>query len=124
MNRQKLEQIKLKLFEDKTRLEKELSRFATKDKIVKDDFDTRFPEFGRNEEDNAQEVTSYTDNLSIEHSLELKLKDVNDALEKIKKGTYGTCEKCSQKIKDARLEILPTARLCMDCYKKGGSKQK
>lgn len=123
MDQKTIEKIKEKLLKDKKRLNKELKRFAVKDERPEGDFDTLFPEIGRKEEENALEVASYTDNLPIEHSLELKLKDVNDSLEKIQKGTFGSCEKCGGKIRDERLEILPTARFCMKCHKEKGGKK-
>jgi DnaK suppressor protein len=36
-------------------------------------------------------------------------------LEKIKNGTYGTCENCGQKIEEARLRANPEAKLCLKC---------
>jgi DnaK suppressor protein len=55
--------------------------------------------------------------LPIEYSLELKLKDVNLALEKMKKGTYGICEKCQKRIKEERLKIYPVVQYCLNCKK-------
>jgi len=49
--------------------------------------------------------------------LELKLKNVDLALEKIKKGKYGICEKCGKEIEEKRLEVYPEARLCQKCKK-------
>ncbi|MBI2329882.1 TraR/DksA C4-type zinc finger protein [Candidatus Daviesbacteria bacterium] len=40
------------------------------------------------------------------------------ALTKIKKGTYGKCEKCGMKIEIGRLMIMPTAQYCIACSKK------
>ena len=40
------------------------------------------------------------------------------ALEMIKNKTYGYCQSCSQPISRARLEAVPTARLCIDCKSK------
>lgn len=37
------------------------------------------------------------------------------ALKKIEEGKFGICEKCGQEIDKARLEIMPTAKLCMGC---------
>ncbi|MDQ6838822.1 MAG: TraR/DksA C4-type zinc finger protein [Actinomycetota bacterium] len=45
--------------------------------------------------------------------------EIDFALEKIKAGTYGLCEKCGQPIPEARLEALPHAALCVAC-KSGG----
>lgn len=36
-------------------------------------------------------------------------------LKKIEEGKFGTCEKCGHEIDKARLEIMPTAKLCMNC---------
>src|SRR3989344_643904 len=50
--------------------------------------------------------------------LRLRLKDIDLALEKIKKGRYGYCEKCGKDISPARLKILPEARFCVDDERK------
>ncbi len=109
-------ELKEKLEKDKGDLEKELQSFATEDKKPRGDWDTRYPQFnGGGIEEEADEVQEYEKLLSVEYSLESKLKDVNLALEKIKKGKYGVCEKCDKKISDERLTICPEARLCMKC---------
>ncbi len=41
--------------------------------------------------------------------------EINHALRKIAKGTYGTCERCGKSIPRRRLKILPQARTCMKC---------
>jgi len=42
------------------------------------------------------------------------LREVEAALERVRAGTYGTCEVCHQPIAAARLEARPTARTCVD----------
>jgi DnaK suppressor protein len=46
------------------------------------------------------------------------LRDTEDALTKIADGSYGRCELCQGEIGAARLEAMPTARLCMACASK------
>lgn len=43
---------------------------------------------------------------------------VKTALLKINKKTYGKCESCKKAIEPARLEVMPTAVLCLSCSKK------
>ncbi len=43
------------------------------------------------------------------------LDDLDRALERLRDGTYGTCERCGQPIAAARLQIRPTARTCVSC---------
>ncbi|MEK7070902.1 MAG: TraR/DksA C4-type zinc finger protein, partial [Patescibacteria group bacterium] len=50
--------------------------------------------------------------------LHRKVVDMDLALTKVEKGTYGRCEKCSMPIPLARLELIPEARFCIDCERK------
>lgn len=44
-----------------------------------------------------------------------QLKLVEKALEKIKNGTYGICDRCEGKIPAKRLDAMPFARYCVAC---------
>ena len=43
------------------------------------------------------------------------LYEIEDALERIKRGVYGICEICLKQIPQVRLEAIPFARLTVDC---------
>jgi RNA polymerase-binding transcription factor DksA len=43
------------------------------------------------------------------------LSEIDDALERVRDGSYGSCEDCKGRIPLERLEILPMARHCMRC---------
>ncbi len=47
------------------------------------------------------------------------VEEIDDALAKIDRKTYGACERCHEPIPKARLRALPYARLCVAC-KSGG----
>lgn len=120
MKKDFIEKIKNELEQKKNLIEKELQGFAKKDKKVKGDWDTRFPDLdgesgGGKLEDEAKEVEEYSTLLPIEFSLETRLRDINLALEKIKQGKYGVCEKCNKPITKKRLKVCPEARLCLKC---------
>ena len=122
MNKQLLAKIKEKLEKAKISIEQELKNFAEKDKKIKGDWDTKFPKFNggagsQQLEESADEVEEYVTRLPIEHSLELRLKNINLALEKIKEGKYGKCEKCSGEIEEERLKVYPDAKWCIKCQK-------
>lgn len=51
-----------------------------------------------------------------------KLAQINGALERIDEGTYGHCTRCDAPIAAERLEILPSATLCMDCQRNESAK--
>src|SRR5690242_9341898 len=43
------------------------------------------------------------------------LLELDAALGRLRVGAYGRCENCGGPIGDARLEVLPAARLCVRC---------
>ncbi len=85
--------------------------------------------FGDNDNNNATELSNYdnhpaeiaTEVFDIEHQMALKklqeheVDEINRAKEKIKNGTYGLCESCGEAIDPKRLELLPQAKLCINC---------
>lgn len=44
-----------------------------------------------------------------------EVKQIDDALAKIRAGHYGTCEQCGRPIKKARLKAIPFTTLCVSC---------
>lgn len=53
--------------------------------------------------------------IAIENSVQALLRQVEEALDRLKRGTYGTCAECGQPIHPDRLRALPYARLCINC---------
>ena len=43
------------------------------------------------------------------------LTQVEDAIERIKRGTFGECRVCEKEIPKVRLEAVPTTRICVPC---------
>lgn len=113
------EELKNKLEEEKKSIQKELETFAQEDPNSKDNWDAKYPnrEDGDKDEE-ADEVQEYDNMVALEHSLEVKLKDVKEAIEKIENGTYGVCENCGKTISEERLQACPEARTCLNCHEK------
>lgn len=41
--------------------------------------------------------------------------EIRAALDRIEKGTFGTCERCGVAIPKARLDVIPYTRFCVQC---------
>jgi len=65
-----------------------------------------------------------TDNFDREFALDLVsseqklLYEVNEALRRLEKGSFGCCEQCGKSIGRKRLQAVPYARLCIKCGEK------
>ena len=53
--------------------------------------------------------------LNVKRQREERLTRVRTALERIDKGSFGNCVRCSNPITPARLEAFPDALLCVRC---------
>ena len=74
-----------------------------KDQDIKDDLDY------------AELVSdSFTEGMIANHQLE-EYKQIEEALVKISKGTYGICDMCSIVIPLGRLKAKPFAKFCTEC---------
>lgn len=57
-------------------------------------------------------------NAGLANNINNILYEINEALYRIEKGEYGLCEVCHNKINDERLQVMPYARMCIDCKRK------
>jgi DnaK suppressor protein len=53
--------------------------------------------------------------LSLSENDRVRLQEVDEALDRIANGTYGTCEECGGPISLKRLEVRPVAKYCVPC---------
>ena len=118
MRKEDLENFKKQLEKEKKNIIEQLNSFARKEP-GRENWSAKFPEFDGSSarEEEVDEVEEYTTLLSLEISLERKLKEINSALERIKKGIFGICEKCKREIEIERLKANPAERYCKNCGK-------
>jgi RNA polymerase-binding transcription factor DksA len=64
-------------------------------------------------EERAEKFEELDNNEAILNTLELRLRDVKRALDKIAEGKYGICEIGGEQIEEQRLEVNPAARTCI-----------
>ena len=108
-------EIEKTLLAQKKQVLHELNEVSRKDDHEADNTSTKFPEYGDKPDENAQEITDYTTNIVTEKVLEKSLEDIEKALDRISKGTYGTCKYCGNPIAEKRLLARPTASSCVSC---------
>jgi RNA polymerase-binding transcription factor DksA len=63
--------------------------------------------------DTAQVSAEQGEAQALAAQLRDQLDDVEHALSRLDEGTYGTCEVCGEPIGDARLEVMPATRFCI-----------
>lgn len=87
------------------------------------------PGLGNHMADDGTEAFDQAAGLSLHRNEQVLLEQVERALARMDKGTYGICDRCGQEIDFARLKAIPYASLCIRCQtqaegpKSNGSKR-
>ncbi len=103
MTQEKINHYKGELEKERTLI---LSEIKKNEKPV--DFGSDVDHFDE-ETDEAEEVGNQ---LAVAQDLKTRLDDIEVALEKIREGRYGICEKDGEEIEEEILDIDPESRLC------------
>jgi RNA polymerase-binding transcription factor DksA len=103
-----------RLEEEKKKLEGELSTVGRRNPSNPADWEPIATETGQEADvtDAADRMESFGDNVAILTDLENRYNDVMGALERMEKGTYGTCSIGGEAIEEARLDADPAATTC------------
>jgi RNA polymerase-binding transcription factor DksA len=64
--------------------------------------------------DSGQVAAEQGENQALAARLRDQLDDVELALAKLDSGSYGRCEICGNEIGEARLEVMPATRFCIE----------
>lgn len=110
-----IEQIKKDLLKKREEILSELKSITNADGTNNR---VKFPEYGDKADENAQEIDEYTTNLATDKLLEKTLRDINNALDRMEKGTYGVCKYCKKSIGKKRMLARPVASTCVECKTK------
>ncbi len=107
--------LKKKLLEEKARLQKDIE-------VTIPVISEGRVGYSTHQADDASEVFEQTKNDAVHEHLQWLLGEVEHALAKFANGRYGICEACGKPIHYARLEALPSARLCIEDQQKSEKK--
>ncbi|MFA4833754.1 MAG: TraR/DksA family transcriptional regulator [Patescibacteria group bacterium] len=118
IDKKTLEGIRKDLLTRKRQILEDLGDITGKDKHDKDEHKALFPDYGEKPDENAQEIGEYTTNLATEKVLENTLRDIENSLDRIEKGTYGICKYCKNPIGKKRMLARPVASACVECKTK------
>jgi len=105
------------LLKEKKTIEETLSTISKRNPNNPSDWEAQYPDFNvapSDKGDLADEVEQYDKALGLNSVLETKLREIDDALAKIKDGKYGKCEVGGDMIDEKRLNANAAARTCME----------
>ncbi len=103
------------LSEQKDKLVRQIDYLKTEDPYSKKDRDHAVTD------DTITEIEEHDRIFATAEELQKELRNVERALKRIEDGTYGICVNKGEKIEEERLQIMPTATMCLPCQKESKS---
>ena len=70
--------------------------------------------FDQHPGDSGTETFEMAKNVSLLEQVEDELREVDTAVGRLDRGTYGRCQACGRPIGDERLEAMPATRFCVE----------
>lgn len=118
MDKSKLDYFRRKLEKEKDDVIETLHLMKRNDTIDSNvSFLTELSIYDNHPSDLASEVYDKERGLALKGNEISILNKINDALDRIKDGTYGRCQECGKDINEERLEFIPYAEYCVNCQR-------
>src|SRR3989344_2569079 len=108
-----IEKIKNSLLNQQKKVEDDLKALEEDDPVLKDNASAESSEPGTD----SWLADTHSRVVAMKQNLIDMLYRTKDALVRIKTGNFGKCENCGKQIEPERLEVMPTATLCIACSK-------
>lgn len=111
MNQQTVEKFKKRLLADQEDVSKRIVELKKDDPFSDPEYsnDNAAVDNDVREQETHQRIEAERDTLKI------KLKNIESALKRIEKGSYGLCKRCNKEIPEKRLQLVPETSYCVTC---------
>jgi YteA family regulatory protein len=125
MNEQKLDYFKKKLLKEKNNVMALLNQMEENEvfnsKVELASEISELSMYDNHPSDTASEVFDQERGMALkEHEITI-IKKIEDCLQNIEEGSYGSCKSCGEDIPEERLEFIPYAEFCVSCQDKANN---
>ncbi|MEJ6950916.1 TraR/DksA C4-type zinc finger protein [Natronospora cellulosivora (SeqCode)] len=115
MENNKLNYYRNILNKERDRLKKEMKSFEDEQRLSQKDSTGELSSYDNHPGDEGTLTFEREMDLGLFDNIFSRLKEVDDALEKIDTGDYGICQSCGDSINKERLDLVPATSFCQDC---------
>ncbi len=115
MNAKMQEKLRTQLEERRSQIEGNVSSMAEEIRSIGIDQDDENGSLGNHMADDGSNVFEAERLVTISEDIQQLLGQIDAALERMKQGTYGPCQRCGKPIGEDRLEAFPYVAYCIEC---------
>lgn len=115
MQATKLDDMRTALLARREEVQDEIQRLDTELRAIGADQELERGGLGNHIAEDGASVTEQERIATLSDHLAGQLEQVQEALQRMDKGTYGTCQRCGKPINEERLEAFPWVPYCIEC---------
>lgn len=116
MDNNRIDYFRLKLFEEKKKLLKTLNNMTNMEEYGSmDNYYNELSQYDNHPADIGTEVFMREQDEGFKNNLKDTLREIDNSLVDIRNANYGKCQNCGKEIHEARLEIIPYLKTCLEC---------
>lgn len=106
-----------RLLEEKKNIKESLENISKETNDSIDMYYTELSGYDNHPADIGTEVFMMEQDKGMKNKLKNTLREIEESLEDMSNGTYGTCKNCNKEINEERLELIPYLKNCIECSK-------
>jgi DnaK suppressor protein len=103
-----------RLEQERTRLQGIRDNLQREQEEATSDTGGELSSFDQHPGDSGTETFEMEKNVSLLEQVDDELLEVEAAVQRLERGTYGSCQVCGRPIGDERLEAMPATRFCVE----------
>lgn len=116
MDNNKVDYFKLKLYEEKKKVLKTLNNMTNMEKYGSiDNYYNELSQYDNHPADMGTEVFMREQDEGFKNDFKDALREIDNSLVDIRNNDYGKCQNCGKDIHEARLEVIPYLKTCLEC---------
>ena len=124
LTKKEIEHFKQKILVERERILKELGRIEESINAAAEDQNGSNQSYSNHLADLGTDYMEKEKNFYYASQEGHYLRSLDEALERIERGEYGFCLECSDLITTKRLEVVPSAKLCITCKSEREKKER
>jgi RNA polymerase-binding protein DksA len=124
LTKKEIEHFKKKILAERERILKELGRIEEAINAAAEDKNGSNQSYSNHLADLGTDYMEKEKNFYYASQEGHYLRSLDEALERIKRGEYGLCFDCGELITNKRLDVVPSARLCITCKSESEKKER
>lgn len=110
-----MQELRVRILSERAEMQQQIDAIQETMTVALEDSIGELSTYDNHPADLGSETFERSKDFALRENARLRLRAIDDALQKMEQGTYGLCDECGTEIPLDRLEAVPHTTKCQDC---------